>query len=424
MRAIPNFRLIAGLSLFLFLQAFQHAAAQSSGTSIKEKKERLQDQYRKLQEEIRSIEKIISNTSRQKEESLHQLQSLNAKIKSREKLMNNISDQITDLETEIGEAQSGIVDLSGKISEMKADYARWLRKSYHNLQLRNELSFLLSSESFTEGVQRYNYLLKIASYRRAQARELQAAVSSLQQEKVELEATREQKLLLLDEQNAQKKKLEGEKEIKDKLLSKLSDQEKKFKKRAEEKNRAARDLNQRIQKIIEEEIRLARKKAEAPGSTARKTDPARDAMPMTPEEQLISSNFSANRAKLPWPVSRGHIISYFGRQEHPSLRGVFIENNGLDIKTNTGADARSIFGGTVVNVFSLPTVQNCVIIRHGEFFTVYSNIQQVFVKPNQTVSAKEAIGKLFTDEDELTKVHIEIWRGKEKLDPSLWLAPN
>jgi septal ring factor EnvC (AmiA/AmiB activator) len=145
---------------------------------------------------------------------------------------------------------------------------------------------------------------------------------------------------------------------------------------------------------------------------------------MTPEEQLISSNFSANRAKLPWPVSRGHIISYFGRQEHPSLRGVYIENNGLDIKTNTGADARSIFGGTVVNVFSLPTVQNCVIIRHGEFFTVYSNIQQVFVKPNQTVSAKEAIGKLFTDEDELTKVHIEIWRGKEKLDPSLWLAPN
>lgn len=421
----PGFRSIPvpvkTLLLFGVLLISMSGMAQSA--SVKEKKEKLQDQYRKLQEEIRDIEKIISATGRQKEQSLHQLQSLSAKIKSREKLMENISNQVTDLETEITEANQGIEDLSLKVEQMKKEYAAWIRKSYHNHLMQNELTFLLSSVSFTNAMQRYNYLLRVAAYRRMQAKELQSAIQSLTNEKQNLEQTREQKVKLLEEQAGQKKKLEEEKQNKNKLLVQLSDQEKNLKKRAEQKNKSARDLNRKIQQIIEEEIRLARKKAET--TPGKKPDPnVKDAVPLTPEEQLISNNFAANKGKLPWPVARGHIISSFGRQEHPMLKGVYIENNGLDIKTPSGSDARAIFSGTVVNVFSLPTVQNCVIVRHGEYFTVYSNIAQVYVKPNQTITTKEIIGKLFTDEDELTKVHIEIWKGKEKLDPALWVASN
>lgn len=401
-----------------------------SQTTTKIKKEQLQQQMKKLQDEIKTIEAALKSNNAKKEKSMGEILSLQAKIKSRENLIGNINSQIGNLDETIDKTEEEISAQSTEVGKMKADYARMLRTSYANTTLQNQTAFLLSSTSFYNALHRYNYLLKIAEYRRGQAKAIQVSIDELKQKKENLEENKEQKENLLVKQTAQKEELESEKKEKDAAVSLLLEKEKKLRKAQDEKNKAAQKLNGRIQAIIEDEIRQARKKAE---EQARKNPgPTKDVsikkgtsetMPLTPAEQALSKDFSNNQGKLPWPVERGHVVSQFGKHAHPLLKSVIVENNGVDIKTEAGADARTVFGGTVVSVFYLPTTQNCVIIKHGEFFTVYSNIETVSVKTNQTISTKQSLGKLHTDKnEELTKVHLEIWKGKDKMDPELWLA--
>jgi septal ring factor EnvC (AmiA/AmiB activator) len=272
--------------------------------------------------------------------------------------------------------------------------------------------------------------LKIADYRRGQAKTIQKAIGELEVKKEDLQENKHEKENLLVKQTAQKEELESERKEKDAAVALLLEKEKKLRKTQQEKNKAAAQLNNRIQAIIEDEIRQARKKAEEaakrnPGTTkdvAIKKG-SNETMPLTPAEQSLSKDFSNNQGKLPWPVLRGHIVSVFGKHEHPLLKGVMVENNGVDIKTEAGAEARAVFGGTVVSIFFLPTTQNCVIVKHGEFFTVYSNIENITVKTGQALTTKQTLGKLHVDKTEdVTKVHLEIWKGKDKLDPQGWLA--
>lgn len=385
---------------------------------------------KKLQDEIKTIEAALKSNNAKKEKSMGEILSLQAKIKSRENLIGNINNQIGNLDETIDKTEVEISAQSTEVEKMKADYARMLRTSYANTTLQNQTAFLLSSTSFYNALHRYNYLLKIAEYRRGQAKAIQVSIDELKQKKDNLVDTKEQKENLLVKQTAQKEELESEKKEKDAAVAQLMEKEKKLRKAQVEKNKAAAQLNGRIQAIIEDEIRQARKKAEEqarknPGTTRDVSikKGTTETMPLTPAEQALSKDFSNNQGKLPWPVERGHVVSQFGKHEHPLLKNVMVENNGVDIKTEVGADARTVFGGTVVSVFYLPTTQNCVIIKHGEFFTVYSNIENVTVKTNQTISTKQSLGKLHTDKNEdLTKVHLEIWKGKDKMDPELWLA--
>ncbi len=423
--SIFHFRVLL-LSCGLFLTS----AYSFSQTSAKQKREQLQQQMKKLQDEIKAIEAAIKSNSVKKERSMGEILSLQAKIKSREHLISNINIQIDDLDENIGETQQEISKKATDVAKMKAEYAEMLRKSYQNLTLQNQVVFLLSSNSFYDAIRRYNYLLKIAEYRRGQAKAIQKTIGELEVKKEDLQENKHEKENLLEAQTAQKKQLENEKKDKDAAVALLLEKEKKLHKTQQEKNKAAAQLNNRIQVIIEEEIRLARKKAEE--AAKRNTGTTKDVvvkkgsaetMPLTPAEQALSKDFLNNQGKLPWPVMRGHVVSEFGKHEHPLLRGVMVENNGVDIKTEAGSEARSLFGGTVVSVFFLPTTQNCVIVKHGEFFTVYSNIENVSVKPGQTLTTKQSLGKLHTDKNEdLTKVHLEIWKGKDKMNPQNWLA--
>ena len=385
---------------------------------------------KKLQDEIKSIEAAIKSNSAKKEKSMGEILSLQAKIKSRENLIGNINNQIDDVEENIDETQQEISKKVIEVEKMKAEYAEMLRKSYQNLTLQNQVVFILSSTSFYDAIRRYNYLLKIAEYRRGQAKNIQKNIGELQVKKEDLQENKHEKENLLVRQTAQKEELERERKEKDAAVALLLEKEKKLRKAQQEKNKAAAQLNNRIQVIIEDEIRQARKKAEEAakrnaGTTKDVTvkKGSTETMPLTPAEQALSKDFSNNQGKLPWPVLRGHIVAQFGKHEHPLLKGVMVENNGVDIKTEAGAEARAVFGGTVVSVFFLPTTQNCVIVKHGEFFTVYSNIENVSVKTGQTLTTKQSLGKLHVDmSEDLTKVHLEIWKGKDKMDPQGWLA--
>ena len=428
---IISYRFKGVSSLLLILLLFAGTAAFAQPTT-KQKKEQLQQQMKKLQDEIKNIEAAIKNTSAKKEKSMSEILSLQAKIRSREKLINNINNQIGDLDETISQTEEDITNKGGQVEKMKLDYADMLRKSYENISLQNQAVFILSSASFYDALRRYNYLLKVAEYRRNQAKDIQKAIADLQAKKDDLQESKEQKESLLHQQTSQKSKLEKEKQDQDEAVALLQEKEKKLIKQENEKNKAAQKLNSRIQSIIEEEIRAAKRKAEEDAkrrksktTTVVVNKKTNETMPLTPEEQALSKSFSGNKGKLPWPVERGHIVGQFGKHEHPTLKGVMVENNGVDIKTTTGADARAVLGGTVVSVFYLPTTQNCVIVKHGEYFTVYSNIETVTVKNGQSLIAKQSIGKLHTDKaEDLTKVHLEIWKGKDKMDPELWLAGN
>jgi len=418
--------------IFLLLFIF-FTPQQVSAQNTKQKKEQLQKQMQKLQDEIKMIEGVIKNIDTKKEKNMGEILSLQAKIRSREKLIKNISNQVNDLDETITQTEGDIENKQAQVEKMKADYASMLRKTYQNLSLQNQAAFILSSSSFYDALVRYNYLLKVAQYRREQALAIQKAIGELQEKKDDLQQSKDQKMNLLKQQTAQKGNLEKEKKEKDDAVAALQEKEKKLRASAAEKNRAAQQLNHKIQSIIEEEIKLAKKKAEEQArknnksnttqvSVSKKTN---ETMPLTPAEQALSNDFNSNKGKLPWPVERGHIVGQFGKHPHAVLKGVMVENNGVDIKTVSGADARAVFGGTVVSVFFLPTTQNCVIVKHGEYFTVYSNIETVAVKTNQTIGVKQSLGTLHTDKnEEVTKVHLEIWKGKDKMDPELWLAGN
>jgi septal ring factor EnvC (AmiA/AmiB activator) len=420
------------LSIVVCVLLLLYSPPTYSQQTTKQKKEQLQKQMKKLQDEIKTIEAAIKNTDARKEKNMSEILSLQAKIRSREKLIKNFSNQIDDLDEDIHQTEGDIENKSAEVEKMKADYASMLRKTYQSLSLQNQAAFILSSNSFYDAIVRYNYLLKVAEYRRQQAIAIQKAIGELQVKKDDLQESKQEKESLLKSQTAQKSNLEKEKQEKDAAVATLQEKEKKLNTAAVEKNKAVQQVNRKIQAIIEEEIRLAKKKAEELAkknknnttsvSVNKKTN---ETMPLTPAEQALSNDFSSNKGKLPWPVSRGHIVGQFGKHPHPVLKGVMVENNGVDIKTVAGSDARAVFGGTVVSDFFLPTIQNCIIVKHGEYFTVYSNIETVTVKPNQTISVKQSLGTLHTDKNEdLTKVHLEIWRGKDKMDPELWLAGN
>jgi septal ring factor EnvC (AmiA/AmiB activator) len=414
--------------------------SQPSPQSNKQKKEQLEQQMKSLRREIADMEKQLQQTSSLKKENLEQVEILKEKIKKREALISNYSSQIDDLEDNINNTKKNIDSQTVQVDKMKVEYAEMLRKTYSNLAIQNQYTFLISSSSFNEAIARYNYLKRISEYRRKKAEELDRFIHDLQDKKTTLEQSKRKKEGLLEAQSEQKEKLLGEKEETDKMIAQLGDKEKKQHRYVEIKNKAAQALNSKIQRIIEDEIKSARKKAEDAAkkkalaenkaksgtTTTIIKNPARtETILMSPKDQELTSDFASNKGKLPWPVAKGTIVGAFGKHEHSTLKGVFIENNGLDIKAVDGANGRAIFKGSVVSVFTLPTTQTCIILKHGEYFTVYSNIAEAAVKSNDNVITKQNLGTLYTDKTESqTKVHIEIWKGKDKLNPAEWLSGN
>jgi septal ring factor EnvC (AmiA/AmiB activator) len=400
--------------------------------TTKQKKEQLEQQMKSLRKEIADMEKQLLLTSSQKKEDLVQVVILTQKIKKREALISNYSSQIDDLDDNISDIKTSIDAQTVQIEKMKKDYAQMLRTTYSNLALQNEFTFLISSSSFNEVIARYNYLKRISDYRRKQTEELDRQIHELQDKKTTFEQSKKEKQGLLEAQSEQKQELVVEKVQTDKMISQLGDKEKKLRKSVEQKNKAVQALNAKVQKIIEDEIKAARKKVEEEAKKkalaqnkpyiAPKPGHAETVL-MSPKDQALSSDFASNKGKLPWPVASGSIVGAFGKHEHPILKGVFTENNGVDIQTTAGAMGRTVFKGTVVSVFTLPTTQTCIIIKHGEYFTVYSNISQANVKSDDNLITKQSIGTLYTDKnDSQPKIHIEIWKGKEKLNPAEWLS--
>ncbi|GAB4137604.1 MAG: peptidoglycan DD-metalloendopeptidase family protein [Bacteroidia bacterium] len=431
--------------IFLAALAMPFVYAQSSKKKKSKSKTEVQDKAsleakkQSIQAEIDMTNKMLKETRRNKNLSLSQLVTLNKKIEARERLIATINQEIAGLDSLITENNGLIADLNTEVVKLKENYARMVVFAYKNRNPFHRVLFVFASSDFNQAYRRMKYLQQISQGRRIQAENIAARQAELNDEVRALELKKSEKKKLLGVEEDEKKTLASEKDEKDKTFRDLQAKEKQLKDDLAKKKSQKASIDQAIQNLIAAEAKRLADKAKADADkkknngTISKTEPktnepktnagAPPKLELTPEAQTLSNSFADNKGALPWPVSQGTITERFGKHPHPVLTNVVTQNNGVDIATTSGANARAVYEGEVTGLTNIPGSGWLVIVRHGEYLTVYANLEEVFVKQGDKVKTKQAIGKVYTDNDGgTTELHFEVWQsGIGKMDPELWL---
>ncbi len=390
----------------------------SSVLNAQDRKAGLQQEKKQIEEEIAYTNKLLGQTQKNRRSTMDELAVLQQKIRQRERLINTIKAEVILLNNEINETTDSIFSLKVELKKLKEEYAKMIYYAYRNRSSYDRLVFLFSSRDFNQAYRRLKYFQQYGAYRRMQAELIIKTQASLLDKEQQLEQQKTDKQNLLAEEQNEKNLLENEKGDADRTVQNLSQKEKELKASLLAKEKAAAKLQKTIENIIAEEIRLAEERARA-----EVTSKTSSGFALTPEELQLSENFASNKGKLPWPTERGIVSSTFGEHQHPVLPRVKIINNGIDILTSEGEYARAVFSGVVTRIISVPNFNNVVIIRHGEYLSVYSNLDEVMVSKGQEVRTKQNIGRVYTNQSEnKTELHFELWKAKDLMNPSYWLA--
>jgi septal ring factor EnvC (AmiA/AmiB activator) len=373
--------------------------------------EELRKKKEKTKEQINYTNRLLEEAKKSEKQTLSKYKILNKQIELRTSLITGINTEVGVLDENIGQNAWLINSLNADLEELKKEYARLLIFAQRNNTNYSKVLFVLSASDFNQAYKRMVYLKQYTDYRKRQA-ELINWMHDLIADKVNrLQVRKTEKETLLQSQKAEADKLALEKKEQGKVLTTLQQQQKDFKNKLQEQQKIESQLSRAIERIIEEEVNRAKKKG-------------KENYEMTHEQKLVSGQFEQNRKRIPWPVDRGVITGHFGVHEHPVLKNIQVKNNGIDISTAQGATARAVFGGEVSRVFQVSGGNAAVIIRHGKYLTVYSNLVNVQVKAGQKVSLKQTIGTIGSDSDDDNKsvLKFQIWKENEKLDPEQWIT--
>ncbi len=368
----------------------------------------LEQQKKENIEKIQYTRQLLDQTKEEKKASLSQLNLIVKGIDYRLSLIQNLEEQNDDLSTEIKNIAVEIGENKNHIEKLKREYADIIRKSYQNIDKPLPLMYILSAEDLNQGYQRLKYLKYLNEYRRETVEKIFTLNDSLLARQDLLEKKKIEKSKTIAQISTEQDKLSKDRSAKNRIINELKNKEKQLLAEIEKREQVQKRIEDEIKRIIEEEAR----KAKETNSFAR----------MTPDERLISEDFGKNKGRLPWPTLQGIVIGKFGEQNHPVLKGYKIRSNGIDIRTTENSDVRAVFRGTVTKVIAILGTNYTIIIKHGNFWTVYQNIVDVNVKAGDRVEVKQSIGKVFTDADNITKLHFEIWLDRNVLDPALWLS--
>lgn len=398
-----------------------------------------------LQKEISLTNKLLNETKKNKELTIDELLKLKSKINARVELISAINQEINVVNNQISNNQGNITSLQNDLVKLKQEYAKMIYYAYKNKSSYNKIMFVFSASSFNQAYKRLKYIQQYSEYRKKQAASIVQTQQKLKSKVVELQNDKQEKSVLLSTENQEKQKLAVEQTEQESTVKKLQSKEQELKSDLTKKQEAERKLQKAIERIIEEEIRKAR---EAAFKAAKAEKAAKDAkaikdpkvikdpkaikepkvvepvtsFPLTPEAQKLSNSFAANKGSLPWPILEGVIIDRFGQHPHPVLTGIIVNNNGIDISTTKGAIARAIFEGEVSSVAIIPGGGKVVMIRHGEYLSVYSYLSEVYVNKGDKITTKQLLGTLINEPDKAkTNVHLEIWKGMTKLNPEYWI---
>ena len=411
----------------------------------------LEQQRKEALADIEETNKLLQETAQTAKTSLNRLNLLSKQILSRKKVISLLNQELDEIEKDILNIQGQLRTLKRELGDKQTNYGKSMRGLYKRHSSQDKLLFILSAESFSQSMRRMRYLREYADWQKRQANDIVEKQAEISRKQAEMEKTRAEKRALLGTRQEESKKLESEEASQKEEVQLLNKRQKDLKADLQKKRRQAEALNRQIEKQIAEEIaraeaeakaareraereRRAREQAAAKGKPVpeSKNEPIREervadtkgGYAMTKAEKQLSDNFANNRGRLPYPVAGRHtIVSTFGEQQHQELKYVRTSNSGIDIQTSPGADARAVFNGEVTRVFVVPGYNNSVIVRHGNYLTVYSNLSQVYVKAGDRVSTRQAIGRIYSDPEDgnSTILHFQLWKEKTKLNPQPWL---
>lgn len=392
-------------------------------------KETLEKRKTQLQAEIEVANGILRRTQQDRELTLNQVQALEQKIRAREALIATVRDQIGESEREIERQNAQIDSLDQSINTLKDKYAGMIRAAQRRGSNNSALAFVFASEDLQQALKRLYYLRQYSEFRLTQVDEIKALQTKKERVVNALEAEQGIKRQLLGQEVSQREELVNEKAQQETAVANLSRKESQITTEIRQKRSELEKLKQQIERIIQEELRrqqeAARKKAEeANANNGTNTPPSSsNAFALTPEGEALAKDFATNKGKLPWPVERGIITQNFGINAVPGTSGVTINNPGVDIGTPTESKVRAVFQGEVSTVVRIPGANRVVLVRHGNYFTVYSNLEDVYVQAGDQVATKQEIGRVAADpETGESTLHFELWMNTNNQDPKPWLG--
>jgi len=404
-----------------------------------EKSDRLKQEQRKLEEKISATKSLLSAAQKGTESSLQEIKLIDQNIQFRERLLINIDQQIRVSELKTKEITAQVASLNKIVEDLKAQYKAMVLSAYKKRSKYNRMMFIFSSENFNQAFKRLKYLEKIKEIRLRQVFLIKQNQSLLLKEVEALKIEKLKNEALASDKIKEKEQLSNDKVEQQEIYKKYKVQEDVLVAQLQEDERKRQQIKVEIRRAIEIELEAERKKAEAERLAKAKADAKKgvptvaNEPPKTPEEKfgltaeakIIGVDFLTNKGRLPWPVEKGTITEGYGKNAHPTVANVYTNNYGIDISTPKGANVRAVFNGEVSSVLSIPGAGRVIIIKHGNFRTVYSNLQNVYVDKGTKVSTKQVIGSLLNNGN-ISVAHFEIHEvtedGVVRLNPSLWIS--
>lgn len=387
----------------------------SSAVMMSQTVSELQAKKKKALENLELTSSLIEKTSKSKTKTLTQLNLLNAEIKQRQGVINTLNAEIRGINKDLNKLRNETNKLQQQLDTLKKEYAKLMYHTYYKKSKYDELMFVLSAKDFAESFRRYRYIKQYSEYCQKKTQEINDTKTALNEKLKQTEKVRGERLKVLNERKKENTKLQNEKNKQNKLIKDLKKKEKQLKAELKKQQKIANKLNEQIEKKIAEEAKKSSKPSSSGGGKT---------YALTKEEKLLSGNFEKNQGRLPWPVLKGIVVGHFGIHPHPVLKHVTTNNKGIYIQCPKGSKARAVFDGEVTQVFTIAGSNKTVIIKHGLYRTVYSNLTNVSVKVGQKVKTKDNIGTIYSDSEDgdKTELYFQVWKDRNIHNPENWLA--
>ena len=362
----------------------------------------LQKKQKKLQEQIEQTNKMLKQTKRDESATVNKLNLINQNIKTQKQLIRTLDNEIVALDRQMNSLTNTRDSLQVILERYKADYAQMVRQSHYARIQQSPLLFLLSSDSFQQLARRARYLQEFAHFRQEQVRRIENTQAEIDTQNELLQANKSDKQTALNSRKREQENLKRDERKQQNMLSQLKSKEKDLNKQLQQQQKKVNELNKKIDDMI-------RKQTEKASKTT-----------LTKEQQLLAGGFEQNKGRLPWPVEKASVLREYGVYTHPS--GGKVMNNGIEILTSQGSSVRSVFQGEVSKVFTGPNQLKVVMVRHGDYITVYTDLENVTVKEGNKVATKQKLGTVHTNDENKAEFNFQIWKVNECQNPRNWLA--
>lgn len=380
-------------------------------------KQQLEKDKAQVEQEIKRLNSDLIKARKNSKAGQKELNLLEQKIQQRTRLINNINGQLNVLSLQMVQTQDSLTLVRSQVDSLKTEYARVVRVLYGERGSLDKLVLLLDTKSYNTAYLRTKYFRDYSRYRRRQAAFIRQKEEELNEVGVQLARQQQETTSLLAQERRQKEQLSQERKERQQNLKKSKQQEKQLQQQIDKKEKQKRQLQQQIQKIINEEIaKAAKEKKAAAGAGAGKSN---SATATSTADVALSNDFASNKGKLPWPVYYTKVVREYGRYTHAS--GGQNMNNGIDLQCKSGASVQAVFNGTVSRVFTCPNGTRGIIVRHGDYMSVYANMGSVTVKEGSKVSTKQNLGTVYTNEEGTSEFSFQLWKGTASQNPRTWL---